>query len=132
MKNINEYNVIGLAYLGDAVYELYLRDYFLTHYSDNVNELQKKVTQYVRAKGQALILEYLINEQLLSEEELDIVKRGRNYKRSNHPKNTDIITYKLSTGFETLIGWLYKDKNYRRIEELCKEALNENIWKERM
>lgn len=100
-------NVITMAYLGDAIYELKIREYLINKGIIYVDELQKKEIDYVSAKSQARILEYLIDNNILSDDELDIVKRGRNYKRNYHPKNTDIITYKMSTGFEALIGYLY-------------------------
>ena len=100
-------NSLVLAYLGDSVYELYVRKYLVSINIGKVNDLQKEAVKYVSAKGQALILDKLLNSNILSDDELSVVKRGRNNKRSAHPKNTDIITYKLSTGFEALIGYLY-------------------------
>ena len=100
-------NVITLAYIGDAVYELYIREYYLSKGIYKVDDMQKEVTRWVCAKGQVKFLNYLMDNNKLSDEEMDIVKRGRNYNRSSHPKNTDIITYKMSTGFEALIGSLY-------------------------
>ena len=85
-----------------------------------MEDLQKVAVKYVSAKGQASILTNLLDNSLLTEEEIDVVKRGRNYKRSSHPKHTDIITYKLSTGFEALIGYLYLSKNRDRLEEILK------------
>lgn len=111
-------NVITLAYIGDAVYELYIRESFLKKGITKVEELQKEVTKYVSAKGQAKILKELIQKEELTEEEIEIVKRGRNYKRSIHPKYTDLGTYKLSTGFETLIGYLYLDNQKERLNEI--------------
>ena len=105
--NINCINVLALAYLGDAVYEVYIREKLINKGINNVDKLQTESVKYVSAKGQANILDKLIDNNFLSDEEIEIVKRGRNYKRSSHPKNTDIITYKCSTGFEALIGYLY-------------------------
>lgn len=118
--DLKSINVITLAYLGDSVYELYIREKLIESGIVNVNDLQTKATNYVSAKAQANILTNLIDNNFLTEEEIDIVKRGRNYKRNYHPKNTDIITYKKSTGFETLIGYLYLD-NKDRLDELFKE-----------
>ena len=103
--NIDTINIIALAYLGDAIYEVYIRESLLKKGLVKVDILQEHATKYVSAKGQAKILTNLIDNNILTNEELDIVKRGRNNKRTNHPKNTDIITYKLSTGFESLIGY---------------------------
>ena len=105
--DINNINVIVLAYLGDAIYEVYIREALINKGINKVERLQEESVKYVSAKGQAKILDNLISTGILNEEETAIVKRGRNYKRSAHPKNTDIVTYKYATGFETLIGYLY-------------------------
>ena len=116
--DIKMINVITLAYLGDAIYEVYIREKMIKEAPLKVEQLQKKAINYVSAKAQAKILSNLIDTNALTEEELDIVKRGRNYKRSSHPKNTDIITYKLSTGFETLMGYLYLSGKKTRLREI--------------
>lgn len=116
--DVNMVNVIVLAYLGDSVYEVYIRDKLIKQGIQKVDELQKEAVRYVSAKGQARILTSLIDNGVLIDEELYVVKRGRNYKRSSHPKNTDIITYKLSTGFEALIGYLYLSGKMDRLEEI--------------
>lgn len=116
--DVNTINIITLAYLGDAIYEIYIRETLIKSGIIKVEELQKKATQYVSAKGQAKILTNLIEENKLTKEELEVVRRGRNYKRSSHPKHTDIITYKLSTGLEALIGHLYLSKKTSRLKEI--------------
>lgn len=115
--NTKTINVQILALLGDAVFSLYIREKLLTIGINDPNILQKKSIEYVSAKGQVKILNNLIDNNILTEEEISIVKRGRNNKKDNHPKNTDIITYKLSTGFETLLGDLYLN-NKVRLEEI--------------
>ena len=119
--NVDTINVIALAYLGDAIYEVYIRESLMKNGIVKVEELQKIATQYVSAKGQAKILSDLLEKNILTEEEIEIVHRGRNHKRSSHPKHTDIITYKLSTGFETLIGYLYLSKQNTRLEEILRQ-----------
>lgn len=114
-------NNLVLAYLGDAVYELYVRDYLIQQGLCKVKDLQKTAIQYVSAVSQAEILDDLITKEFLTEEEVDIVKRGRN-AHSHQSKSTDIITYKKSTGFETLIGHLYKNDR-ERLEEVMAEVL---------
>lgn len=116
--DIKMINVITLAYLGDAIYEVYIREKMIKEAPLKVEQLQKKAINYVSAKAQAKILSNLIDSNALTEDELDVVKRGRNYKRSSHPKNTDIITYKLSTGFEALIGYLYLSEKKTRLREI--------------
>lgn len=121
--NPKEVNVITLAYLGDAVYEVYIRNYLINEGIAKVEELQKAAVKYVSAKSQSKILNYLFDNNVLSDSEIDIVKRGRNYNRLSHPKNTDILTYKMATGFETLIGYLYLDNNIARIDEIISYIL---------
>ena len=115
--NTKTINVQILALLGDAIFSLYIREELLKLGINNPKKLQAKSVEYVSAKGQVKILNNLIEENQLTEEELDIVKRGRNNKKESHPKNTEIITYKLSTGFEALLGDLYLN-NKERLEEL--------------
>ena len=116
--DVNLINIMSLAYLGDAVYELFVREHLLKKGIAKVEELQREAVKYVSAKNQCKILTFLIDNNLLSGEELDIVKRGRNYKRASHPKNTDIVTYKISSGFEALIGCLYYCNEIDRLNEI--------------
>ena len=113
-----EKNIITLAYLGDAVYELYIREKLVNKNIYKTNDIQKEAIKYVSSKSQARILNEIIDKNILTSSEMSIVMRGRNYKRSIHPKNTDIITYKLSTGFEALIGYLYDNKEFERLCEI--------------
>lgn len=121
--DINNINIITLAYLGDAIYEVYIREYLINKGIAKVEDLQREAIKYVSAKNQANILTFLFDTDYLSIEEADVVRRGRNYKRDNHPKNTDIVTYKMSTGFEALIGYLYLSNNKSRLDEIIKYIL---------
>ena len=118
---IDSINIISLAYLGDAVYEVYIREKLLNLGNIKVDELQSMATKYVSARGQAKILQELIDKNVFTDEEIDIIKRGRNYKRNTHPRHTDIITYKLATGFEALIGYLYLSGNIVRLKKILDE-----------
>ena len=111
-------NIQVLALLGDAIYSLYIREKLIEVGYNDIEKIQKKQVEYVSAEGEVKALNYLIDNNLLTNDELDIVKRGRNYKNNSHPKNTDIITYKLSTGFESLLGDLYLNNNERLYEIL--------------
>lgn len=119
-------NVLALAYLGDAVYEIFIREYLMHKNIEKVNELQKEAIKYVSAKGQEKYLLDMIKNNFLEEEELAIVRRGKNNKKLNHPKNTDIITYKNATGLETLIGALYLENKMERVSEIMDYILKEN------
>ena len=121
--DLNLINVITLAYIGDAVYEVYVREYLIKKGIAKVEELQKESVKYVSAKSQCKILSYLMDNNLLTEIELDVVRRGRNYKRTSHPKNTDIITYKMSSGFEAMIGYLYLNNDKDRLNEIINYIL---------
>lgn len=116
--NLLEVNVLVLAYMGDTVYEDYIRKYLINKGIGNVNDLQTEALKYVSAINQAKFLTEMIDNDKLSEKELDIVKRARNYKTTSHPKSCDIITYKYATGLEALIGYLYLDNNIERINEI--------------
>lgn len=119
-------NSLVLAYLGDSVFELYIREYIISIRDYKVNDLQKIVTGIVSAKGQSKILNSLMDNNILTEEELNVVMNGRNHKTNSKPKNTDIITYKYATGFESLIGYLYLN-NKTRLEELMNIIIKEYI-----
>ena len=116
--NLLEVNVLVLAYMGDTVYEDYIRKYLINKGIGNVNDLQTESLKYVSAVSQAKFLQEMIDKEYLSSDELDIVKRARNYKTTSHPKSCDIITYKYATGLEALIGYLYLDGNIERVNEI--------------
>ena len=116
--NLLEVNVLVLAYMGDTVYEDYVREYLIKNGIGNVNDLQTESLKYVSAVAQAKYIQEMIDNNFLSESEVDIVKRARNYKTTSHPKSCDIVTYKYATGLEALIGYLYLDNNKERIDEI--------------
>ncbi len=110
-----------LAYLGDAVYEIYVRSHLIGDGRVKVNQLHRKAVIFVRAKTQARILAAL--EGTLSEIETDVVRRGRNTKSLNVPKNTEVIEYRYATAFECLIGYLYLKQDHQRIAEIFRKAV---------
>lgn len=118
-----EINVLVLAYLGDTIYENYIRRHLINKGIANVNDLQKASISFVGAKGQASFLHQMLECDFLKEEELAIVKRARNYKTTSHPKNCDIVTYKNATGLESLIGYLELENKRERIDEIMKFIL---------
>lgn len=118
-------NVLVLAYLGDSIYEVYIRKYLIRKGIAKVKELQKEATSYVSAKAQAKYVMDMMASQFLTDEEMDIVKRARNHKGSRHPKNTDIVTYKYATGLEALIGYLSYHHRTDRIKEIMEWIIGE-------
>ncbi|MQS89359.1 Mini-ribonuclease 3 [Companilactobacillus mishanensis] len=123
MVKIEQLNGVTLAYLGDAVYEVYIREHLLNLNITKVNELQKRATHYVSAKAQASLINLMTEEDLLSEDELRIYKNGRNAKKYTKAKNTSVVTYHMSTGFEALMGYLEISGNKERLEELVKYCI---------
>lgn len=121
--NTKEINVLVLAYLGDTIYEDYIREFLIKKGIGNVNDLQQASIKYVSAKGQACILKELMDKNVFTDEELSIIKRARNHRGVSHPKSCDIVTYKYATGFEALIGYLKLENRIERIEEIISMIL---------
>lgn len=114
----NELTGSTLAYLGDAVWSLLVRDYLVEKGYRKAKDLQTKSVSFVSAKAQAFFYYKLDEEQFFTDEEGDIFKRGRNFKSDSVPKNTDVSTYRVSTGFEAVLGYWYIEKKEERIKEL--------------
>lgn len=124
--SVLEINVLVLAYLGDTIYENYVRRFLINKGIGNVNDLQTESINYVSAKSQAKFLNVLMEENFLTEEEIGVVKRARNNTSRSHPKNCDIVTYKHATGLEALIGYLDLTNNKNRIDEIMNKILMED------
>ncbi|MDR5659928.1 ribonuclease III domain-containing protein [Serpentinicella sp. ANB-PHB4] len=105
-----------LAYVGDAIFEVHVRNYLIARNNVSVHQLHKLATTYVKAKAQSKIISEL--DQRLKDEERAIVRRGRNQKTGTTPKNADIMDYKYATGFEALIGYLFYIGDMDRLREI--------------
>lgn len=116
--DVNLINGIALAFEGDAVYSLYIRRHLIFQGQNKPNQLHRLATRYVSAKAQASLIEKMLDKEVLTEKELDIYKRGRNAHSHTKAKNTDVITYKMSTGFEAVMGYLHMTEDLTRLEEL--------------
>ncbi|MDN5951641.1 MAG: Mini-ribonuclease 3, partial [Loigolactobacillus coryniformis] len=99
-------NGIALAYMGDASYEVYIRRHLLSKGITKPTRLQHQATHFVSAKAQAGLIEAMLAQNILNEAELSFYKRGRNANSHTHAKNTSVTTYRISTGFEALMGYL--------------------------
>lgn len=115
-------NSLALAYMGDAVFEVYVRHRLLQKGFIKPNKLQKESIKYVSAKSQCYIIKSFISSQVLTDGEMAIVKRGRNAKSHSVPKNVDVQTYKYSTAFEALLGYHYLTANIERLEDLIEKS----------
>lgn len=110
------YSPLALAYIGDAVYELVIRTKVINYGSMRVNKMHKRSASLVKAETQAVLIKVL--EEVLTPEELSVFKRGRNAKSASTAKHATVIDYRMATGFEALIGYLYITEQYGRIIEL--------------
>ncbi|MGG5342613.1 Mini-ribonuclease 3 [Enterococcus sp. AZ192] len=118
MRDYTQLNGLALAYVGDAIYEIYIRDYLVEQGQTKPNTLHRMATHYVSAKAQAFLIQAMLEEKLLNETEETMYKRGRNAKSHTSAKNADITTYRIATGFESLMGYLHLTKQTERLEEL--------------
>jgi len=123
--DINNMNILVLAYLGDNIYEYYIRKYLINKGIADVNSLQSESIKYVSAKAQKEIVDKLLSDNFFSEDELDVFKRARNHKGNRHPKNCDIVTYKYATGLEAVIGYLELTNKRDRIEIIMNNIIGE-------
>lgn len=121
--DIIAYNGTTLAYIGDAVMSLKVREYLVSLGYQKPKELQTRSIAYVSAKAQASFLLTLQEEKFFTEEEESIIKRGRNTKTQSIAKNADVVTYRLSTGFEALWGYLYLTQQKDRLDELWNKVI---------
>lgn len=125
-KNWQLLNGLALAYVGDAAYEVYIRDHLLNKGWTKPNDLHRRATHYVSAKAQAALMHAMLDQpDFLSEEEIDIYKRGRNAKSHTTAKNADVTTYRISTGFEALFGYLHLTKQVDRLDELVRWCIQQ-------
>lgn len=131
--NPKQINTTALAYIGDAVYEIYVRQRVLTTSADadgtqtqaygaHVDALHRRAIRYVRADGQAKAIKTMIEEDFLSDEEAALVRRAKNHKTASKPKNADPMDYKYATAFEALIGYHRLAGDEKRVEEIVQHA----------
>lgn len=129
MIDVNLINGIALAFEGDAIYSTYIRQHLIFQGQTKPNQLHRMAIRYVSAKAQAMLITKMREAQLLTEKEEDIYKRGRNANSHTKAKNTDVVTYKMSTGFEAVMGYLHMTGQIERLEELidyCIKIVEEN------
>lgn len=120
MSDYHQLNGLALAYVGDAIYEIYIRDHLIEEGHTQPNRMHHLATRYVSAKAQAMLMQGMLEKEMLSEKEMTFYKRGRNAKSHTGAKNADITTYRVATGFEALMGYLHLSRQSERLEELIK------------
>ena len=119
--DVRTYSPLVLAYIGDAVYELMIRSKVINHGSMQVNKMHKHSAALVKGSAQAQLIKALQEE--LTEEELAAYKRGRNAKSATMAKHATMIDYRMATGLEALVGWLFLTEQYARLVELVSRGL---------
>ena len=123
MRKLNprEINTTALAFLGDAVYEVYARNHLMENGDQNADRLHKRAIRYVCAAGQDKAVRVLMDE-FLTDEEIALVKRARNRKTATKARSADAVTYKMATAFEALLGYLHLSGETERLEAIVEEA----------
>ena len=121
LENLKQLNTEALAYMGDAVYEQFVREKLLTDGLAKVSNLHRSATKYVKAPAQAKAIKTMFNE--LTEAEQALVKRATNHKFNSKAKNADPVTYKWATAFEALVGYLYLAGEKKRLMQVMKRAV---------
>lgn len=121
--DVKQLNALALAYMGDAVYEQAIREHLLRSGRVKPNVLHREATKYVSAKAQAASVKRMQETGFLTEEEQAVLRRGRNAKSGTVPKNTDVVTYNQSSGFEAVIGYLFLLERYDRVNEVIRETV---------
>ena len=119
--DVCSYSPLALAYMGDAVYEVLIRTRVMNRGSMQVNKMHKKSASLVKAEAQARMIQALQGE--LTEEETAVYKRGRNAHSASSAKNASIRDYRMATGFEALVGYLYLTGQYERLLKLVHDGL---------
>ncbi len=115
---IEECSGSTLAFIGDAVWSLLIREYLVEKGYTKAKDLQTKSVMFVSAKAQASFYHQLDEEGFFTDKEKEIFKRGRNFKSESVPKNTSVTTYRTSTGFEAVVGYWYFEKKNDRLEQM--------------
>jgi len=123
-RAVSEYSPLTLAYIGDSIYALIAKTVIVERAGSHVKDLHNRSIQYVSAVAQAKIVRYLLDNGLLSDEEADILRRGRNAKSPSVAKNASVVDYRLATGLEALIGFLYLQGSNERMIEILKKGFD--------
>ncbi len=116
-------NGLSLAYIGDSVYEVYIREFILEKGYNKVNSLHKLAVNYTSGESQAIIVHNMLNDNFLTEEELNIFKRGRNSHIHTTRRNLKLSDYLDATGFEAVIGYLHLNDQESRVKEIIDYAI---------
>ncbi|WP_096202379.1 Mini-ribonuclease 3 [Bacillus sp. FJAT-45350] len=119
--DVTQLNALALAYMGDSILDTYVRYHLIALGKVRPQKLHQEATRYVSAKAQARVLRTMLEEEFFSNEEQSVILRGRNAKSGTIPKNTDHNTYRHSTAYEAILGYLYLTNKYERVDEIIRK-----------
>ena len=122
-EQLRKMNTTTLAYLGDAVFEVIVREKIVCERPGDVDRAHHSAVRYVSAAGQAKAAKAMVSSGFLSEDEQAVYRKGRNHRAMSRPQHADPKEYKIATGFETLLGWLYLSDERERLREIAAEAV---------
>ena len=115
---------LSLAYVGDSIYDFFIRDRLIRDCSGSLNKINSKKKDLVCAKAQSDIMEFYLEKELLTEEELSVYRRARNHKSQSRSNNYDIGDYRPATGFEAVLGYLHYQNEGERLQKLMEAGLS--------
>ena len=115
---------LALAYIGDSIYDIMSREYVMKNHLGKINDLHRTVSTLVSARAQASFMKNILENNILTDIEESIYIRGKNQKNNSKAKNASIMEYKLATGLEAVFGYLYLEKNFKRLEEMFNYIIN--------
>ena len=122
-EQLQKMNTTTLAYLGDAVFEVIVREKIVTEKPGDVDRAHHTAVRYVSAAGQAKAARTMVSSGFLTDEETAVYKKARNHRAMSRPQHADPKEYKIATGFEALLGWLYLSDDRERLREIAAEAV---------
>lgn len=123
IERLKTENPQTLAFVGDAVYTLFVRELLVNKKDEKIKDLHCDTSSFVKAESQSLAVEKIL--PLLNESELAIFKRGRNFKTNNIAKNASAISYRRATGFEAVIGYLYLSNNFEKLNQILNAVMGD-------
>ncbi len=121
--NVNGYSPLTLAFIGDCVFDLVVKTVMVERANRSANSLHRRTSGIVKAQSQSLMVTWFIDNDILSEEELAVYRRGRNAKSPTTAKNASVGDYRKATGLEALIGYLYLQNRTSRLVELVRTGM---------
>ncbi|SDJ71159.1 Mini-ribonuclease 3 [Salimicrobium halophilum] len=123
VENAHQMKSLALAYMGDTIHDLYVREHLLVKGTIQPQKLHQSAVRFVSAEAQSFVAKEWAAQEILGERESSVFRRGKNAKSGSIPKNTDVLTYRYATAFEAVLGYLYLAGEEERLSELAHGAI---------